>query len=387
MKKIIIVAMANSIHTARWLNNLDDSNFEIFLYSSNGYVIPHPDISIRINFLNFNKHLFLLRKLRLVILLRIICKLIRIYENFFLDRHPEQLARLIDKISPNLIHSLEFQSAAYLVMDSKKIIKGKFPNWWVTSWGSDIYHFRKFKDHKDKIRIILSHCDYYSCECERDIDLAYKFGLKGKFLGLVPSAGGFFLSQLEPCALTKPSDRRLIMLKGYHGWSGRALTALLAIEKCKDFLSNYEICIYLADKGVVKSAKKIMHKTKICFRFIPSGTPHFEILKLHSQSRISLGISISDGISTSMLEAMIVGSFPIQSNTACAKEWILNSKNGLIVDPEDVDQIYKALKHSLLDDELVDLAAEKNWGIAKKRLDYKLIKAKIDSMYNLALNI
>jgi glycosyltransferase involved in cell wall biosynthesis len=386
MKKILIVAMANSIHTARWLNQLADSNFEIFLYSSNGYVIPHADINARIHLLNFNKHLFFLRKLKLTILLRIICKFIRVYENFFLDRHPEQLASLIDKISPNLIHSLEFQSAAYLVMDSKKIIKGKFPNWWATCWGSDINHFKQFKNHKDKIKKVLGQCDYYSCECDRDYDLASELGLKGKFLGLVPSGGGFYLSQLEPSRLKKPSDRRLIMIKGYQGWSGRALAALSALEKCKDLLSNYEVCIYAASDSVIKVAKQIMHKTRIRIRIVPWGTSHFEILKFHSRSRVSIGIGIADGISTSMLEAMIAGSCPIQSSSACADEWIVKSKNGFIVDPEDIDQIYNALRQGLLDDQFVNSAAEMNWSIAKRRLDYKLIKAKVSGMYNLALH-
>lgn len=386
MKKILIVAMANSIHTARWINQLADSNFEIFLYSSNGYVIPHPDISTRINLLNFNKHLFLLKKLKLIILLRIICKLIRIYENFFLGRSPLQLARLIEKISPDLIHSLEFQSAAYLVLDSKKIIKGKFPSWWVTCWGSDINYFKQFKNHKDKIKKVLSRCDYYSCECDRDYDLASELGFKGKFLGLVPSGGGFYLSQLEPFRLEKPSDRRLIMIKGYQGWSGRALTALAALERCENLLSNYEVYIYAASDSVIKIAKKIMRKTKIRIRIVPWGTSHFQILKFHSRSRVSIGIGIADGISTSMLEAMIAGSCPIQSSSACADEWIVKSKNGLIVDPDDIDQIYNALRHSLLDNEFVNSAAEINWRIAKRRLDYKLIKAKVSGMYNLALH-
>ena len=48
---------------------------------------------------------------------------------------------------------------------------------------------------------------------------------------------------------------------------------------------------------------------------------HEEIMWNFGQSRIYLGISISDAISTSVLESMAMGCFPIQTNTSCCEEW------------------------------------------------------------------
>ncbi len=80
-----------------------------------------------------------------------------------------------------------------------------------------------FLRHKEKIKEILEQCDYYSCECERDILLARKLGLKGKSTG-PPQCGGFDLEAVKEFRQPGPtSERRTILLKGYQGWAGRAL--------------------------------------------------------------------------------------------------------------------------------------------------------------------
>jgi hypothetical protein len=41
-----------------------------------------------------------------------------------------------------------------------------------------------------------------------------------------------------------------------------------------------------------------------------------------ANSRIYIGASRSDGISTSFLEALVLGAYPIQTNTSCGNEWV-----------------------------------------------------------------
>jgi len=89
-------------------------------------------------------------------------------------------------------------------------------------------------------------------------------------------------------------------------------------------------------------------------------TNHAAILDLFGVARVYLGVSVTDGISTSMLEAMAMGAFPIQSNTACADEWFTDGVGGFLVDQNDVDIIAARLSHALCDDNLVDTAARIN---------------------------
>ena len=99
-------------------------------------------------------------------------------------------------------------------------------------------------------------------------------------------------------------------------------------------------------------------------------------------ARIHVGLSISDGISQSLIESMVMGAFPIQSCTACANEWIENGKSGFLVPPEDPYRVAEVLRCALTDDHLVDQAAILNAETAQQRLAYARVKGKVVEMYN-----
>jgi glycosyltransferase involved in cell wall biosynthesis len=42
-----------------------------------------------------------------------------------------------------------------------------------------------------------------------------------------------------------------------------------------------------------------------------------------------------------------MGSFPIQSNTSCAYEWITHGVNGFLVKPDDLLGLAKCIKQAL----------------------------------------
>ena len=76
-----------------------------------------------------------------------------------------------------------------------------------------------------------------------------------------------------------------------------------------------------------------------------------------------------------------MGSFPIQSWTACADEWIEDGKTGILVPPEDPEVVELAIRRALTDDELVNQAAERNYRIAEERLDQSILKPKAIEIY------
>src|SRR4029079_11681818 len=81
---------------------------------------------------------------------------------------------------------------------------------------------------------------------------------------------------------------------------------------------------------------------------------HARMLRLFAAARCYLGVSISDAISTSMLEAVALGAFPIQTNTSCCEEWIQDGKTGFSIPPDDVGVIADRIREALSNDELVD---------------------------------
>jgi glycosyltransferase involved in cell wall biosynthesis len=106
------------------------------------------------------------------------------------------------------------------------------------------------------------------------------------------------------------------------------------------------------------------------------------MLKYFAHARIYLGVSISDAISTSMLEAMAMGAFPLQTNTACCNEWIKDGVTGFSIPPDDIEFIGEKIRKAILDDELVDRAAEINWTTVCERLDQSILKVKEVAFYD-----
>ena len=72
----------------------------------------------------------------------------------------------------------------------------------------------------------------------------------------------------------------------------------------------------------------------------------------------------------SMLEAMVCGAFPIQTNTSCADEWIVDGKSGFIVDPDNLMNLVSLIKTALIENSLVDGAAKKLFGISKENISF-----------------
>jgi glycosyltransferase involved in cell wall biosynthesis len=107
-----------------------------------------------------------------------------------------------------------------------------------------------------------------------------------------------------------------------------------------------------------------------------------EILKAFGKARIAVGLSISDGLPRSLLEAMVMGAYPIQSDTACLNGWIEDGKNGTLVPPEDPEIVARAIRVALTSDALVNNAAKKNFKIARERLDDAVISPMVVKMYN-----
>jgi len=299
---------------------------------------------------------------------------------------PQVLARLIGRLKPDLIHSMEFQHCGYVVLRAKELAKGMFPPWLATNWGSDIYYYRNFPNHRLQISRLLRSIDYYSCECMRDIVLAKELGLAAKVLPVMPNTGGFDLEEIGVLRNRhSPSSRRLIMVKGYQHFAGRALTALDALERCGRMLDAFRILVFSASRPVIKVVKKLREHAGRDIHVLPYSS-HQEMLQMFGKARVYLGISVSDAISTSMLEAMALGAFPIQTNTSCCDEWLEDGESGFIVPPDDVSLIADRIQRALTDDALVERAAEINWTTVLERLDINIMKAKAKILYKEIFN-
>jgi hypothetical protein len=280
---------------------------------------------------------------------------------------------------------MEFQHSAYLVLAAGDRIREPFPRWLATNWGSDIFYFGHQPDHARQIRRVCESIDLYSCECHRDLALGRKFGYHGPDLPVLPNSGGMDIDHvllLRDPAL--PSQRKLIMVKGYDHFAGRAMVSLAVLERFAAQLQDYTIVLFSVGARPRARALQLAEAGTLKIKII-SWAPHDEILRHFGKARIYLGISVSDAISTSVLEAMAMGAFPIQTDTSCCEEWFVDGKTGFAVPHDNFETICQRFAAALTNDSLVDSAAVGNLEIIRSRLTAEVLRPQIQDFYRRAL--
>jgi glycosyltransferase involved in cell wall biosynthesis len=339
-KRVVLVCMVDSIHVARWIAQFEPSEVEFTLFPSTPNRRVHAMIrdmmakNGNIKIVPFGGKLSIpLWGMDLVF---------SDYVRGFL------LRGILTHAQPDFVHALELQHGGYIVSRALEDSSIKTP-FIATNYGSDIYWFQQFPRHLAKIKKLLARADRYSAECNRDVELAKKYGFAGKVMPVFPNAGGFTEEQLNR-SLIPTADRRVIAIKGYEGWVGRASVAVEALYSLTNELADYKIIFYSCNAKTIRLVKKLKRKTGLNVEWHGKGElSHTQMLDLFASARIYIGISLSDGISTSLLEAMAMGAFPIQTSTACVDEWFQDGVSGLALKTPNEQTLVAALATSLAD--------------------------------------
>ena len=376
--KILVVGMADSVHLARWLSQFVNQPIDVILFPSSPHRRIHPLLKGLMH--SASNQMTVTLKPAAMRWLALPFSLLDIpFRNALRSR---LLRSLINQTSFDLIHVLEIQHAGYLLLGTK--LTTTLPKVFVTNWGSDIYWFEQFPEHKAKIIQLLQIASHYSAECQRDIEIVGRLGYTGATMPVIPNSGGINLQEI-PKHLPPPSQRKKIMIKGYTGFVGRALLSIKACELVAEHLRDYEVVIYSASLKARIRALKLRHIHKVQVTIVKKRTPHHRMIQLFSEARIYIGISLSDGISTSLLEAMATGCYPIQTDTSCASEWLTN-KSYQTISNISVYSISAALKRALTHDSEVDMIALSNMATIEARADSIKIQKIAHNFYRTIIN-
>ena len=378
-RKILIIGMFDSIHLARWLSQFENEKIDFVLFPSKKFKYVNYDLlklvtSQKIANYRFAKPYFVFKYIGFMdYFLVLIFKLLKLNLKLLF------LRRITSKNMFNYIHAIELQGAAYLydllpeqIQDRTSLI--------VTNYGSDIQYFQNIPEHRDKIRSVLSKADFYSAECQRDYESALKLGFKGKFLPCIPNAGGF-KTEIFELNLVPSNERNLIMAKCYGGTFGLGELIIDALERFLRNNTDVKIVMHSVTDDLLSKSKKlrVAFPNQVDIYTVREKIPRHKILDYLSKSRIYIGASRSDGVSTSFLEALCLGAFPIQTDTSCASEWIELGFFGSIIRP-DTSEIFTAINVSYFDKELENKRAQ-NLENAKRYLSYELIQLQAIKFY------
>jgi glycosyltransferase involved in cell wall biosynthesis len=312
--------------------------------------------------------------------------------------HAIYLAHIIKNWQPDVIHSLgvfvNWRNSSRVLLEARRILGNKLPcPWIVSTWGADLDLYPNLgeKEHCEA-EAVYKTCDGLIVEGNRDLSLARKLGFKGKVLAKIPAFGGVTWKAQDYCSPEPPSKRRVIVLKGRDNTDsvqmggdpqGRAMTAMRAFQLCQDLLRSYYIVIVQATPAIELQAKILVATTGLNITAFPNSTsmPYGQWLNLMGAARLMIAVTVSDGLPSTLVEAMSLGAFPIHSKLDTVCEWIEDGKNGLLVPPLDINAVAKAIRIALTHDALVDRAAKINETIVKKKLSDHVIRTQVISMY------
>ena len=378
-RKILIIGMFDSIHLARWLSQFENEKIDFVLFPSKKFKYVNYDLlklvtSQKIASYRFAKPYFVFKYIGFTDYF-----LVSIFKLLKLNLKLLFLRRITHKNIFNYIHAIELQGAAYLydllpeqIQDRTSLI--------VTNYGSDIQYFQNIPEHQERIRSVLSKADFYSAECQRDYESALKLGFKGKFLPCIPNAGGF-KNEIFELNLVPSNERKLIMAKCYGGAFGLGALIIDALERFLQNNTDVKVVMHSVTNDLLNKSRnlQIAFPNRVVVYTVREKIPRNEIVDYLSKSRIYIGASRSDGISTSFLEALCLGAFPIQTDTSCASEWIELGFFGSIIRPANSD-IFTAINVNYFDKELENKRAQ-NLENAKRYLSYDLIQSQAIKFY------
>ncbi len=376
--KILFVCQ-QYIHAARWINQLKDSEHEIFLFDCLDMSI-HKDLLWTNYYTNWSK-----RKLPKFkgeyFLQKKAAKFYKKIEPILKVTASEKLEEIIKEIKPDLVHSLEMQSQTYPLLKVRQKLDFK---WAYFSWGSDIYLYKNQQYHRKLMQKIFSNINHLFVDNTRDVSLAKELGYKNDANGIFPGGGGYHIEKYQD--FIKPIEQRnLILIKGYHHWAGRAICVLDAITHIVEEIRDFDIYVYSAHQIVVDKIKEINKKYELDIQYSSrqKEISQNELLEKFGKARIAIGNSISDGIPNTLIEAIICGAFPIQSNPGnVSEDYIENGANGFLINnPEDTQEIAGLIKQALDDVDLLKQAFLINKN-KSNQLRYDLIKGEVLKTYN-----
>ena len=365
-KRILVICMFDSIHSARWLSQFQDQDIEFLLFPSSPHRRIHKNLkSLVAGNSAASYKLFPLSRF-FGLPLWIADKLV---DNWF---RSSLVKRAIKTFKPDFVHAMELQNAGYIA--AKAMTSKSNSKLIATNWGSDIFWFQQFPKHRQKLAQLLKTADYYSCECNRDVALAHSLGFQGQVMPVIPNAGGFSKEVLDQ-KVPLLQDRKVIAIKGYHGWVGRAKVALEAVEAIAGDLKAYRLVVYSANRGTIKFANQIARRTGLDITVFGKGKlSHNQVLELFATAKIYVGLSLSDGISTSLLESMAMGAIPVQTSTACCDEWFTDS--GVKVTEITVPKVQEAI--------LAGLKLAENQSLSDKNREIIRTKANAEDVAKIA---
>ncbi|MEP6740888.1 MAG: glycosyltransferase family 4 protein [bacterium] len=387
-RRILFVCFADSSHSQSWIDLLATSDFDVrvFAYTldTNGRYPPQPWQFPTYVLVKPNEERIAARIISLLPGTRRLRRFVNLASYRF-DLLTRWLAHAIRSWKPDIVHSFSINPAGNLTYQAlSRIPKAQRPKWIVSSWGSDLNLGIHEPEQVQQIEGVLRHCDGFFSDCRRDIRQALDHGLSPDKVAIydgIPVTGGMLPSLVQQSSSLKSSGRKLIIVpKAYEETANKTLSVLEALRMVEEVTVGYEIHLFMCSYDVriwLRTLPESLRQRCHCHGTIPNA----ELVEMLKRARVMIAPSLSDGTPITMLEAMACGALPLMSPLESIREWIDDGRNGLLAHALYPDQLARALRRALTDDEFCDSAAKINRQIITERANRNVIRTQALDYY------
>lgn len=298
------------------------------------------------------------------------------------DVLPQGLAarRALRRFQPDLVHAMRIQNEGYIAA-----VAGVHP-WMLSTWGQDFILFaRRYPLHGRLAGWVVRRPDALTADCQRDIDLAHRYGLpRNRPAAFFPGNGGVDLARYAPGL---PGDAReaLIIYPRGIGPYVRPDTLLAAFHLLRhDADFSQTRLLLLAPPAAVP---RLVALAETVFGALPPNLdvqPYLgqaELAALLQRAAVMVSPSVSDGTPNTLLEAMACGALPVMGRLDSIAEWITDGRNGLFFDVDNPHELAAALRRGLHDAALRTAAQAINRQLIEQRADYARVMPAVRAFY------
>ncbi|WP_395046397.1 glycosyltransferase [Flavobacterium sp.] len=112
-----------------------------------------------------------------------------------------------------------------------------------------------------------------------------------------------------------------------------------------------------------------------------------DLPKLLQKSNLYISMPTTEGVSASLFEAMACGCFPVVTNLPGNKSWIIQKKNGILIESENIEKLANEIVWAFENSEIRKNAVLENRKFVEENANYAINMKKIADKYHELINL
>ena len=301
-----------------------------------------------------------------------------------------RLTRLMRGIQPELVHALRIPFEGMLATASEPLAPLV-----VSTWGNDFtLHAPGSFLMRRWTRMTLAAAAGLHADCQRDLRIAQAWGFKeNQPAAVLPGNGGLENVFIQPQAPQLPPDSEVADLFEFIG-PDRPLVVnprgFRAYVRNDTFFEA--IPLVVARRPEVMFACPVMAGEPVAERWLADlavadnvkllgRLSSKEMSALLRRTQLTVSPSEHDGTPNSMLEAMASGAVPVVGDLESIREWIVDGRNGRLIDPADPADLAEAILEALESSSWLEHAQVLNRKIIEERATRKVVYQSARELY------